>query len=429
MKVRSSEVEKGVLSITIEVPAEDHRSYLDSAAKEISQHHPVPGFRPGNVPYDVLVGRVGAQAILEQAAEAMVSSTYSKAIEQEKFEVVGVPRIQVEMLAPGNPFVYTATVPLLPEVTIVDPATVTVSSPAVEVSESDIDRVVEDLREMLATEAAVSRPATVSDLVIVDLSMTQGGVAVDGGAVKDHKVFLDKEHYIPGLTKELVGASAGETKTFTLPFPEQHYQKNLAGKNVDFSVTIKQVFERAKPDVDDAFAQKVGQKDLSALRTLLKGNLTTDRQKKEDDRQEREIIEQMIKKSKFTDIPEDLVTQEANRMMEELEQNVSKQGGEFNEYLASINKTHDQVYLDFAPQALERVKGALLLRAIALEHDISATDAEIDESVKKAQQEYRNDAEVQKKIHSAEMREHARVMLRNRKAIGWIKQNVKQAPI
>ncbi len=428
MKVRTTEVTKGVLSITIEVPAEDHRPYLESATKEISQQHPVPGFRPGNVPYDVLVGRVGAQAILEQAAETMVSASYSKAVSQEKFEVVGTPKIQVEMLAPGNPFVYTAVVPLLPEVTIADPATLKLESPPIEASESDVDRVVEDLREMVATQASVSRPATDADMLLVDLSMAQAGVVVDSGAVKDHKVFMDKEHYIPGFTKELLGLAVGETKTFTLPMPEEHYQKNLAGKNVDFTVTIKQVFERTKPAIDDALAQKVGQKDIVALRELLKGNITADKQQKENDRQEREVIEQMIKKSKFTDIPEDLVTQEAWRMMEELERNVSKQGGEFNEYLASIKKTREQLYLDFAPQAVERVKGALLLRAIALEQSIDVPEDEITEAAEKAKQEYRNDPEIQQSINTADMREHARVMLRNRKAIEWMKEKAKKAP-
>ncbi len=425
MKIRSSEIKKGVLTLSIEVPAEDHQSYLDRSAKELSKDHPVAGFRPGNAPYDVMAKLLGGQAILEHAAESMVSKSYTDAVTQEKFETIGTPKIQVEMLAPGNPLVYTATVSLLPEVTIgeFNKITLEVKTPVVE--ESEIDKVLEDLREMVSTEASVNRASQPSDAVLVDLAITLGGVPVDGGSVKDHKIFLDKEYYVPGLSKELVGMDVGATKTFQLPFPSEHYQKNLAGKLVDFTVTTKQVLERTKPVADDVLAQKLGQKDLASLKEILKSNVLSDKERTEQDRREREMIDQLVKLSRFTDIPEDLVTQEAWRMMEELEERVRKEGGEFNAYLESLKKTRDELYIDFAPKAVERVKAALLLRSIGLDHpELEVTEVEIDRAVEEAKRQYKKDQEMEERLNSPEMRDHARSLLRNRKVLEWITAQV-----
>lgn len=425
MKIRSSEVKKGVLTLTIEVPAEDHQPYLDRSAKELSKDHPVAGFRPGNAPYDVMVKLLGSQPLLEHAAEAMVAKSYTDAVTQEKFETIGTPKVQIEMMAPGNPLVYTATVSLLPEVTVGDFSKVKLTSNVAAVESAEVDKVLEDLREMVSTEASVNRASTPNDAVLVDLAITLGGVPVDGGSVKDHKIFLDKEYYVPGLNKELAGMEVGATKTFQLPFPSEHYQKNLAGKMVDFTVTTKQVLERTKPAADDALAQKIGQKDLASLRELLKGNLLIDKERQQSDQQEREMIDQLITLSRFTDIPEDLVTQEAWRMMEEVEERIRKEGGEFNAYLDSLKKTRDELYIDFAPKAVERVKAALLLRSIALDHpELEVTEVEVDRAVEEAKKQYKQDEEMEEKLTSPEMRDHARSLLRNRKTLGWMKEQV-----
>jgi len=121
-----------------------------------------------------------------------------------------------------------------------------------------------------------------------------------------------------------------------------------------------------------------------------------------------------------------LVTQEANRMLEELEDNVRRQGGEFNDYLSSLKKTPEELFIEFAPAALERVKTALLLRTLSVEQEIDATEEEIDQDIVQAKEQYKNDQEIQERVASPEMRDYVATLLRNRKVINWIKEQTKK---
>lgn len=427
MKVRAATVQKGTLTLSIEVPVEEHRPFLERAAVTISREHSIEGFRNGHAPYDVVARRVGEQAVLQEAAETMVSTSYAQAVKEGHYEVVGSPKVEIEVIASGNPLVYSATVPLLPSVTVGDILKLKEDASTVAVQDAEVEKVVGELREMQAIQTKVERAAVAADRVVVDLSMTLDNVPVEGGVAKGHSIDLNKPHYIPGLADQIIGLKAGETKTFTLPFPSEHYQKHLAGKNVDFSVDLKEVNERAVPEADDAFAQKLGQKDLGALKELLRGNIQAEKDKKEQDRVEHGLLDQLVRTSTFTDIPEMLVTQEAHRMLQELEDNVRRQGGEFNAYLDSIKKTSEELFIEFAPKALERVKMALLMRTIALEQSLQASDEEIDNDIKEAREQYKNDESVQERIVSPEMREYVATLLRNRKVINWIKEQIKKA--
>ena len=426
MTVHSAEIIKGMLTLNIEVPIEEQRPYLDRAAGSISRERPMAGFRPGNAPYDVVVRAVGEQSVLEHAAEEMISRTYADAIKDGHYQVIGSPKVQVEMIAPGNRFVYSATVPLLPTVTAGSISELKDDTNVIAVEEHEVEKVVQELREMQSMPSKVDRPSAKSDRVIVDLSMSLDKVPVEGGATKGHAVDLGKPHYLPGFTDQVVGLATGEKKTFTLPFPKEHYQKHLAGKNVDIDVEVKEVQERGLPEVNDAFAQKLGKKDLISLKELLKNNIQTEKDKKEQNRVENDLLKQLVKSSTFTDIPEMLVTQEAHRMLEELEDNVRRQGGEFNDYLASIKKKPEELFIEFAPQALERVKTALLLRTIALEQEFEASEDEVDSDIAQATEQYQKDPEIRERIKSMEMRDYIATLLRNRKVIDWIKGQVKK---
>jgi len=426
MKVRAATIQKGTLTLSIEVPAEEHRPFLERAATAISREHPIEGFRSGHAPYDVVARRVGEQAVLQEAAEGMVSTSYAQAVKEGHYEVVGSPKVEIEVIAPGNPLVYSAIVPLLPTVTVGDIAKLKEDPKDVIVEDAEVEKVVNELREMQATQKKVERPAGASDRVVVDLSMTIDNVPVEGGVAKGHTIDLDKPHYIPGLAEKIVGMSAGQQNAFTLLFPPEHYQKHLAGKNVDFSVDLKEVNERALPEADDAFAQKLGQKDIVVLKELLRGNIRAEKDKKEQDRVEHYLLDQLVKSSTFTDIPGMLVTQEAHRMLQELEDNVGRQGGEFNAYLDSIKKTSEELFIEFAPKALERVKMALLMRTIALEQSIVPSEEEVEKDIQEALEQYKNDETVKERIQSPEMREYVATLLRNRQVIHWIREQIKK---
>ncbi|MEK7073535.1 MAG: trigger factor, partial [Patescibacteria group bacterium] len=408
--------------LTITLEADEIQSELAAAAARISEQMKLDGFRPGKAPYDVVKQKTGEMAIWQEAAEDIVRHSFVKAIMQENVATVGQPQIELVTFAPGNPLVYKATAPILPGISkLADYRSISVARKSADVSDADVDRAIEELRRMQTREQEIDRPATDKDKIVVDMHMFLDNVPLDGGQTKNHGVVLSEEAYVPGLTKELTGLKKGDEKTFTLPFPADHFQKNIAGKNVEFKVRVSSVVELTPPELNDAFAATLGQKTVAELKTLLKSNLESEAKEKEEQRVELEMLEKIVDKTTFDDIPDQLVTQETTRMVEELGASLKERGMEFGEYLRSLKKSRQDIQLDFAPQAIRRVKTAIVIRDIGRAEKIEADDAEVMKHVEEAMNHYKQDPEAQKHISSEDYAESLKIRMRNRKTIEFLR--------
>ncbi|MBI4434854.1 trigger factor [Candidatus Uhrbacteria bacterium] len=427
MMIATTPLPKSSISIDVELGVDELQPYLRKAAEALSREHPMKGFRPGKVPYDMAVQRYGAMAVYEEAADQAVRDAYVRAVREQNLKTVGQPRIEVKTLAPDNPMKFTATVAVLPAVTLPDLTTISVKRRVVHVAPADVDRALEDLRKLQPTEALVDRAAAVTDKVVVDLDLSRDGVPLEGGQARGHAIELTESYYLPKVKEELIGMARGETKTFPLAFPADHYQKHLAGTTVDCSVTVKDVYSVELPPLDDAFAKRLGQADLPALRVLIERNLTAESEKKAADAEEIEMLDAIVDKSKIAELPELLITGEARRMVDELERGVTQQGLTFEEYLKKLKKTRDDVLLGFAPDAVRRVKVALITRAAA-DANASATAVapeEIEAEVQQQLKRYQDTPEFHQRMQSEEAREYVSSMLHNRKVIAWLRGQVR----
>ncbi len=424
MNVTTKKLPKSSVEITVELDAEEMKPYLDKAAVRLSTERPVEGFRPGKAPLDAVIKKFGDGAVMEAAAEEAIRGTYPKAIAQEKIMSIGSPAVDVKKMAAGNPFVYSATVSLLPEVSLCDLEKIKVEKKEVKVHESDVERAIKDLLNMRVAETVSSGPIGKTDKAVIDMDMKLDGVPLEGGQAKGHHVYMDEQHYIPGFTDEILGLKKDESKTFKLSFPKEHYQKNVAGKPVDFTVTVKEVFERKLPEWNDEFAKGFGQKTAADLDKLIRDNLLSEATQKEEQRREIAAIEEIVKQSKFGDFPDILVNEEVNRMIAELKHGVSERGIEWADYLAKAGKTETQLKLDFAPQAIDRIKAALVIRAVAKENAIDVSEAEVAAEVEREMNLYADDAKTQEEIRSEDYEERVRFVLRNRKTVAFIKEKV-----
>jgi len=293
--------------ITVELGLEELKPHLQTAAEQLAKETVVPGWRPGTAPYEVIKQKLGEMKIYEKALNKIVDKTLWQAITEKGLETIGQPEVNIEKMAPGNNFVYRARLSLLPKITLADWRKIKVKRQPVAAEEKELNEVLADLRKNFASEVLAERPAQKNDKVVVDLNLFLDKVPVEGGQTKDHQVFLDEEYYVPGLPPELLGLKSGEEKSFTLPFPAEHFQKNLAGKNVDFKVKVKSVFERTLPPLDDALAAKVGQPSLAELKELIKKNLETAKGQKEERRLDLEILQTLPRQSSFDELPPVLV--------------------------------------------------------------------------------------------------------------------------
>jgi trigger factor len=344
-------------------------------------------------------------------------------VKEADLQTFGEPEINVGKLAPGNPIEFTATVALVPEVTqLAEVEKIKVEGKEQKVEDKEVDGTIKELQRMQTKEVRSTEPVVNGTKIVVDMDMSLDNVPLDGGQARDHAIFLDEEYYVPGLREKVAGMKEGETREFTLKFPKEHFQKTIAGKDVGFKVTVKEIYELQSPEADDEFAKTLGQESIAKLRELLKDNILKDKQQKEDQRVEIEILEKLAEKSKFGDMPEQMITMEVDRMVQELQHSLAERGAQFDDYLKSIDKKFEDLKLEFAPQAVKRIKTALILRAYGKEKNIEVPDTEVLAEQQNMLNNYKDSAEAQEQIRSEEYQDYIRTSLRNRKVIADMRE-------
>jgi trigger factor len=415
----NSEVE-----LTITVSTKEYEPHMEAAAKRLSGRMAVKGFRKGHVPYDMMKKEVGEMALLQEALQSLVQATYVEAIQTEKLEIIGTPQIDVEKVAPGNDVVYKATVALLPEVILADATTLKVKRKETAIEENKVTETIDALRGMHAKEVIKKGVAEGTNKIVLDMDMTIDNVPVEGGTAKDYQVYLSEDNHIPGFNKEVAGLKKDDEKEFTLEFSKTHYQKNLAGKKVDFKVKVKEVFDRQLPDMDEEFAKKLGQTDVKALTEIIRKNLENEAKQKTNQQFEIDILDAMIEKTKFDTIPEVLINSERQKMFYELKRDLEKNGVSVEQYMKDIKKTEDELFEDFRAQALKRAQAALISRQVALEKKLVVSEEEIDTEIDTMKQAYAQNKEAQENLTKPEVRDSIATVLQNKKVVQYLVEQV-----
>lgn len=424
MKHELNKLEKSQVELTITVEPKDYKKDLESAAVRISERAAIKGFRPGKAPYEMVKQQVGEIKIIEEAMQSIVERNFFMAAKESKLDTVGMPQITITKIAPGNDLVFTATVALLPTIKLGDLATVKVKHKAKEITDQEIDNVLNDLKKMQTKEIVKPEVAAKEDKVIINMEMFLDKVPVEGGQAPNHQVYLSESHYIPGLAEQLVGLKKDDTKEFSLKFPKDHYQKNLAGRDIDFKVKVNEVYRLEHPEVNEEFAKTLGQESVEKLKNILRENLAQEAKQKDEQKIEIEILDQMIESAEFSEIPDVLINAEKNKIFQELKYSLENQGIDMEKYLKDLKKTEEDIYKDFAEQALRRVKAALLSRQVALENKIKAEKADLDAEIKQIKTVYPDNKNVEENLKKPEVLDTLSLTIQNRKVMSWLKEKV-----
>lgn len=422
MQISITKLPKSTAELTVEISTDEFSSFLDKAAEKISQEKKIPGFRPGKVPFHILVQEIGQMPIWQEAAEIAVRETYSKAVLEKELETVAQPKIEIQKLAPNNPFVYKATAVLLPEVKLADYQKIKVKKNQIKIAEIDIEKTLEDLQKGQARETLVDRASRQGDKLIIDLEIFQNKVPLKNGKTKNFSLVIGQDWLTPGLSENLAGLKKDEEKEFELKIPEKHFDKNLAGRRVDFKVKVNSVYEIDLPEIDDKFAQNLGNfKTLADLKEQLKKNLEKEAAVEEGERLEQEILKNLVEKSEFEEMPEILIDHEKEKMLIELEATLTRQNLKFEDYLSHIKKTRDQLKEEFTPGARERIKTALVLRAIAKKEKMRVPDSDVEKEQNMTLELYKDKPEVQEKVRSEAYKNYLKNVLTTRRVIDYLK--------
>lgn len=427
MSYTVEKTDKQSVKIHITIPKEQVTAGMEHAAEHMGENLTIPGFRPGKAPYSAVRAKLGDQALLEHAAEELIRAALTEALLAEDLDIVGSPYFTVEKMAPENDLIFTAELALMPAVTkLADYEKLTVTKESTEPSEELFAQAKRDLQRMRQTEVRAEAGTKLAQghKAVVDLTMKKDGVSIEGGDAKNHGIYTSEPHYIPGFVDAIMGLQEGEEKSFTLKFPEDHYQKNIAGHEVEFSVKLNEIFAVTTPEIDDAFAKTLGMESAAKLEEKLKENLSLERKNEEDRRQEKAVLELLAEKSTFEEINDLLVNQEIDKMVQELRVWVTENGMEFNDYLKSINKSVADMKLDFTPQAITRIKVALVIKEIAKKEGIKADEKEMDAELDRIAEMVSKDPEAKERIYSPQYRDRIENQLVNRKVIDLLKKTM-----
>jgi trigger factor len=435
MKIDKKVLPKNQLEITAELSVEELKPFIDATIEEIGKTKTIKGFRPGKAPSELVVNSVGEMKIYQYAANDAIAKTYYDFLEQEKLDTVDQPSIEVVKLAPGNPFIFKAVVSLLPKVELCDYAKLEVKAlPEIKIEEADVDKVLEDLRKMRAKEVLEDKAAETGNKIELDFNTYIDSVPIEGGQAQKHWVIIGEQHMIPGFEEALVGLKKDDEKEFELSFPKNYHKKRIAGQKATFKVKIHGVYRIELPELNEEFARGFGMKDFENLRKNISSNLKREKETRETQKQELEIIEKLIENCKFEEIPEVLITDETHKMFHELEDNILNQGMKMEDYLTHLKKTEAELRLDFVPDAIKRVKTALAIRSIAKKEKLEVTHDEIHEETDKIIASYKLNpayadevARMEQNLHSEETHRYITNIIMNRKTLAKLKELVVKA--
>ncbi|OGH81920.1 MAG: trigger factor [Candidatus Magasanikbacteria bacterium RIFOXYB1_FULL_40_15] len=417
-------LEKSEIELTLTVAPADYEKHLQKAAQRLSERTTIKGFRKGKVPFDVVKKEVGEMAILQEALEDVIRETFYNAVTDEKLETIGMPKIDIEKIAPGNDIIYKATVGLMPKVELANLSKIEVKKEIKKVDDAKITETLDAIRGINAVETPKDGPAVGTDKLVIDMDMKLDNVPIEGGQAKDYQVYLSEDHYVRGFNKEVEGLKKGEEKEFTLDFPDTHYQKMLAGKKVQFKIKVKEVLERHLPELTDEMAKKLGQDTVEKLKETIIKNLEAEAEQKAEQKTEIEMLEKIVADSKFEPIPTVIIDSERQKMFYELKSNLERHGVEIDQYLADIKKTEKELYEEFKTQAEKRAKAALVSRQVAIEQNLKVSEEELNQEIENMREIYKNEKETLERLNDAGVRESIATAIQNKKVVKWLKEKI-----
>ena len=425
MEITLARKPKSLVSLSIEIPWEDVKPYLARAAKEYGEKAAIPGFRKGQVPYDVIEKRLGVNALLDLALETLVSHTYVQALKTHKLETVGAPKVDVKARTPRQPVQYEAVVAVLPEVALGSLGKLSVKKAAIEVTDDDVEKLVKDLQRLRATEREVTEPAAKGHKVTVSYRLSQDKVPLEGSSATDTDIVLGETQVLSEFSEHLLGMKAGEEKTFPVRFPDTWSRKDLAGRTVEVALQMKKVSVLDLPPLDDAFVASVGAfKTAQELRDKMWDNIKFEKEDAEERRTGAAAVEALVKASGFGELPDILIGGELDRMGEEIAHEVTRYGVSFDDWLKKLNKTKDALRNEFQPQAEARVKASLVLRALARDQEIVPEEKELLEEIQKILQQAGGNPEAQERIRTHAFHDYLKNQIVTRKTVEWLKSKI-----
>ena len=396
MTVKSCEkLEKSRVALTIETSAEEFEAAVNKAYLKMRGKINVPGFRVGKAPRKIIEKMYGAEVFYEEAVNIILPDAYEAAVKEQGLETVGYPQVELESCTKDG-VVFKCTVAVYPEVKLGQYKGLEAPKAEVKVAAADVNARLKEMADRNSRLVSVERAVKKGDTADIDFEGFDNGVAFDGGKGENFDLEIGSGSFVPGFEEQLIGMKAGEEKNIDITFPE-NYTPELAGKPVVFHVKVNEVKVKEVPAIDDEFAKDVSEFDtLKDLKADIKKKMTAERTEAAQ-RAFEDVLMAKVAEGVETDIPQEMVELQAERMMEQFKQQLASQGIPFDQYLKMTNTTEADFIKQAYGPAEQQVKMDLAVKAIIDAEKLDATDDEVEAEMKNVADKYGMDLDTVKK--------------------------------
>jgi len=394
MKVEVKDVENSQKELTVEVPAEKYNEKFEAEVKKLAPTVKIPGFREGKAPKNVII-REHNHKLKANALEQLVNDSVYEAITSEGINPLSTPVVKDVNFEENEPIKFKVYVDVFPEVNVENYKGYSFEKEIAEVREKDVENVLEDLREKNSSfEPVDDKAVEKDDMVVIDFVGTIDGEKFEGGSANDYSIVVGSGTFLEDFEEGLVGMKPGETKNIEVTFPE-NYAKDLAGKDANFEVTVKEVKQKDVPELNDDFAKDVDEncETLDDLKKLVREDLEKEAKQMAKDRMYDKIIEKLIEENPF-EVPDTIVDEQAGRLADQTLQQYMYMYGVNPEQLG-LNK--DNIKGEFKGRAATQVKSAIILNKLAELNNIEVSEEEIESKIEELAEEMKKDVEEYKK--------------------------------
>ncbi len=377
MKVTLEKEKENVVKLDITIPAKDAVDAYNKAVNTISKYVNIDGFRKGKAPRAVVERHVGTERIKQEAIENLMPKAINQAVVDNNLDLVAQPYITNYNFNIGEDLTVTAKAELRPEVTLGQYKGLTLEVKDSPVEEDAMQKSIDRLLEQHSTqETVIDRPTKETDIAVIDFEGTANGEKIVGGDAKNYPLDLAHSNFIPGFAEQLVGKNLNDEFDIKVNFPEDYHDEKLKGQPATFKIKINEIKEKKLPELNDEFAQKVGNfKTVDDLKADVQQYLESQRERTNKINSENEVFKAVIDGAKV-DIPQSMIDREANSLREEYKQRLAAQGIDWDALVKAQGE--DQLLKNLDEDALVRIKNSLVIDKIAKEESIKLEQKDLE---------------------------------------------------
>lgn len=402
----TNNVETNKYEFEIEISAEDFEAAIEKAYLKARKNIAMPGFRKGKAPRKLIEKEYGEQVFFEDAVNLLYAPVVNGAVEESGLELVTRPEVEVTEISKENGVKLKATCITKPEVEVKDYKGIEVEKVVNPVTDEDINKQLDALREKNVTvETVDDRAAENGDDVVIDFEGFKDDVAFEGGKAEDFTLSLGSGQFIPGFEDQIVGHNAGEDFDINVTFPDEYQVKELAGAPAVFKIKLKSISKKVMPELDDDMVKDSTEFDtVDEYKADVKKKLEEANEKHADSEVEAKIFDKVIE-NMTAEIPQVMFDNRVNEMISELEQRLAPQGISLDLYMQYTGQTIDTVKKAYAEQAEKQVKLRLALEKIAKLENIEVTEDELKAEFDKLAEAYKLDVDqIKQFIHDDDLK-------------------------